>query len=215
MPCRSSTPSIPGRRGRRRKRSANNDGNSPAAPSTLSPTLVDAVFAEQTLPTSKRPTLLMRRAGPTEQQLARPGNIFTCGNGPCRLERDGCELSRPGEMLPNPSPKLCHYQGNKSVKASSIILSEALSRALSQNDRRGKLHKYASRRADMPCPFPGVDPYLEMQPFWSDFAPAFLTAIRNDVAFSPFAAIRCARRRISDADGTGSQSSPPSPRRKR
>jgi hypothetical protein len=21
----------------------------------------------------------------------------------------------------------------------------------------------------MPCPFPGMDPYLEMQPFWSDF----------------------------------------------
>jgi hypothetical protein len=26
-----------------------------------------------------------------------------------------------------------------------------------------------------------MDPYLEMQPFWSDFAPAFLTAIRNDI----------------------------------
>src|SRR5262245_6465982 len=31
----------------------------------------------------------------------------------------------------------------------------------------------------MPCPFPGMDPYLEMQPFWGDFAPAFLTEIRN------------------------------------
>ena len=29
----------------------------------------------------------------------------------------------------------------------------------------------------MPCPFPGMDPYLEMQPFWSDFAPRFLAAI--------------------------------------
>jgi Protein of unknown function (DUF4058) len=31
----------------------------------------------------------------------------------------------------------------------------------------------------MPCPFPGMDPFLEMQPFWSDFAPKFLTAISN------------------------------------
>lgn len=33
----------------------------------------------------------------------------------------------------------------------------------------------------MPCPFPGMDPYLEMQPFWSDFAPTFLSAMRNDI----------------------------------
>jgi hypothetical protein len=33
----------------------------------------------------------------------------------------------------------------------------------------------------MPCPFPGFDPYLEMQPFWSDFAPKLLTAISNDL----------------------------------
>ena len=33
----------------------------------------------------------------------------------------------------------------------------------------------------MPCPFPGMDPYLEMQPFWSDFAPKFLTAISNQL----------------------------------
>lgn len=33
----------------------------------------------------------------------------------------------------------------------------------------------------MPCPFPGMDPYLEMQPFWSDFAPKLLTAISNDL----------------------------------
>lgn len=26
-----------------------------------------------------------------------------------------------------------------------------------------------------------MDPYLEMQPFWSDFAPAFLTALRNNL----------------------------------
>lgn len=31
----------------------------------------------------------------------------------------------------------------------------------------------------MANPFPGIDPYLEMQPFWSDFAPKFLTAISN------------------------------------
>lgn len=31
----------------------------------------------------------------------------------------------------------------------------------------------------MPCPFPGMDPFLEMQPFWSDFAPKLLTAISN------------------------------------
>lgn len=31
----------------------------------------------------------------------------------------------------------------------------------------------------MPCPFPGMDPYLEMQPFWSDFAPDFLASMRN------------------------------------
>jgi Protein of unknown function (DUF4058) len=31
----------------------------------------------------------------------------------------------------------------------------------------------------MPCPFPGMDPYLESPPFWSDFAPKFLTAISN------------------------------------
>lgn len=31
----------------------------------------------------------------------------------------------------------------------------------------------------MPNPFPGMDPYLEMQPFWSDFAPTLLGEIRN------------------------------------
>lgn len=31
----------------------------------------------------------------------------------------------------------------------------------------------------MACPFPGMDPYLEIPPYWSDFSPAFLTAIRN------------------------------------
>ncbi len=29
----------------------------------------------------------------------------------------------------------------------------------------------------MPCPFPGMDPYLEMPPFWGDFAPKLLGAI--------------------------------------
>lgn len=33
----------------------------------------------------------------------------------------------------------------------------------------------------MPCPFPGMDPYLEMQPYWGDFAPTFLTEIRNEL----------------------------------
>jgi hypothetical protein len=29
----------------------------------------------------------------------------------------------------------------------------------------------------MPCPFPGMDPYLEMSPFWGDFSPKLLGAI--------------------------------------
>jgi hypothetical protein len=33
----------------------------------------------------------------------------------------------------------------------------------------------------MPCPFPGMDPYLELPPFWSDFAPTLLSEIRNHV----------------------------------
>ena len=31
----------------------------------------------------------------------------------------------------------------------------------------------------MACPFPGMDPYLELQPYWSDFAPSLLAGIRN------------------------------------
>ena len=31
----------------------------------------------------------------------------------------------------------------------------------------------------MPSPFPGMDPYLEMPPFWSDFSPTLLGEIRN------------------------------------
>ena len=31
----------------------------------------------------------------------------------------------------------------------------------------------------MPCPFPGMDPFLEMPPFWSDFSPKLLTQISN------------------------------------
>lgn len=31
----------------------------------------------------------------------------------------------------------------------------------------------------MACPFPGMDPYLELQPYWGDFAPSFLTALSN------------------------------------
>ena len=31
----------------------------------------------------------------------------------------------------------------------------------------------------MPCPFPGMDPYLEMPPFWGDFSPRLLGAIGN------------------------------------
>ena len=33
----------------------------------------------------------------------------------------------------------------------------------------------------MACPFPGMDPYLELQPFWSDFSPKFLTALSNQL----------------------------------
>lgn len=33
----------------------------------------------------------------------------------------------------------------------------------------------------MPCPFPGMDPFLEVPPYWSDFSPAFLSAIRNQL----------------------------------
>lgn len=31
----------------------------------------------------------------------------------------------------------------------------------------------------MPCPFPGMDPFLEMPPFWGDFSPKLLTALSN------------------------------------
>ncbi|MCY2988106.1 MAG: DUF4058 family protein [Planctomycetota bacterium] len=31
----------------------------------------------------------------------------------------------------------------------------------------------------MPCPFPGMDPFLEMPPFWGDFSPKLLTAISH------------------------------------
>ena len=30
-------------------------------------------------------------------------------------------------------------------------------------------------------PFPGVDPYLELPPFWGDFSPSFLSAIQNQL----------------------------------
>lgn len=33
----------------------------------------------------------------------------------------------------------------------------------------------------MTRPFPGMDPFLETQPYWSDFAPGFLAAIRNQL----------------------------------
>ena len=33
----------------------------------------------------------------------------------------------------------------------------------------------------MSRPFPGMDPYLELQPFWSDFGPRLLTAISNQL----------------------------------
>jgi len=33
----------------------------------------------------------------------------------------------------------------------------------------------------MPCPFPGMDPYLELPPYWGDFAPTFLACIRNQL----------------------------------
>jgi Protein of unknown function (DUF4058) len=31
----------------------------------------------------------------------------------------------------------------------------------------------------MPCPFPGMDPFLEVPPYWSDFSPRLLTSISN------------------------------------
>lgn len=31
----------------------------------------------------------------------------------------------------------------------------------------------------MPCPFPGMDPYLEKYQYWNDFSPQLLTAISN------------------------------------
>lgn len=31
----------------------------------------------------------------------------------------------------------------------------------------------------MACPFPGMDPFLEMQPFWGDFTPRFITSLAN------------------------------------
>lgn len=31
----------------------------------------------------------------------------------------------------------------------------------------------------MPCPFPGMDPFLELPPFWSDFTPKLLTSVSN------------------------------------
>ncbi len=31
----------------------------------------------------------------------------------------------------------------------------------------------------MPCPFPGMDPFLEMPPFGSDFSPRLLAEIGN------------------------------------
>ncbi|MCA9223131.1 MAG: DUF4058 family protein [Planctomycetales bacterium] len=36
----------------------------------------------------------------------------------------------------------------------------------------------------MPCPFPGMDPFLELPPYWSDFTPKFLTAISNSLLSS-------------------------------
>jgi hypothetical protein len=31
----------------------------------------------------------------------------------------------------------------------------------------------------MSCPFPGMDPYLDKQPYWGDFTPRFITALAN------------------------------------
>ncbi len=31
----------------------------------------------------------------------------------------------------------------------------------------------------MPCPFPGMDPYLELPPYWGDFAPRLLASVAN------------------------------------
>lgn len=33
----------------------------------------------------------------------------------------------------------------------------------------------------MARPFPGIDPYLELPPYWGDFSPKLLTAIQNQL----------------------------------
>lgn len=33
----------------------------------------------------------------------------------------------------------------------------------------------------MACPFPGMDPYLEMPPYWGDFVPGFLSAVSSQL----------------------------------
>ena len=33
----------------------------------------------------------------------------------------------------------------------------------------------------MPCPFPGMDPYLEKSQYWADFTPQMLVALRNSL----------------------------------
>ncbi len=42
-----------------------------------------------------------------------------------------------------------------------------------------KLRSRLRQESTVPNPFPGMDPYLEMQPFWSDFSPTFLGALRD------------------------------------
>ncbi|MBI4602818.1 MAG: DUF4058 family protein [Planctomycetes bacterium] len=33
----------------------------------------------------------------------------------------------------------------------------------------------------MPCPFPGMDPYLEKQPYWGDFTPGFIKFLAHEL----------------------------------
>jgi hypothetical protein len=33
----------------------------------------------------------------------------------------------------------------------------------------------------MPCPFPGMDPYLEKQPYWGDFTPRFISFLAHEL----------------------------------
>ena len=40
---------------------------------------------------------------------------------------------------------------------------------------------YQGKKPVMTCPFPGMDPYLELQLFWGDFTPRFITVLANNL----------------------------------